>query len=116
MKAVKLIGVRDLVVKEFEKPVIKNHQVLIKVKASGICGSDLHFYRRTKERMAEVEKKIGSFIPGHEPAGIVEKVGKCVRNVKVGDEVAVYHWQGCGYCENCMSCVSNVVQPKSSIW
>lgn len=78
-------------IREVELPEIKEHEVLISVKACGICGSDINTAQSTSE-----------YVPfGHELAGIVEAVGAAVRNVKPGDAVAV---ESSSYCGNCSAC------------
>lgn len=98
MKGVTLIGDRGLLVKEYPDPLLASGQVVVRMKASTICGSDLHVYRQTKEQM----KKTPKVIAGHEPCGIVDKVGDNVSNVKLGDRVSVLHAIGCGNCEECI--------------
>lgn len=99
MKGVTLIGDRELLVKEYPDPEPGPGQAVVKMQASTICGSDLHIYRRAKEEV----KKLPQVIAGHEPCGIVDKIGEGVTNVKPGDRVSVLHAIGCGYCEECVS-------------
>ncbi len=92
MKGVVFTGGRTLEVREFEMPVPARGEALIRIEASGICGSDLHVYRS-----ADTPGQIG----GHEPCGTVVEVGEgCVR-LQVGDRVSVHHHQGCGVCDQC---------------
>jgi len=70
-------------------------EVLIKVKAVGICGSDVHGY------LGITGRRIAPMIMGHEFSGIVEIVGEGVTTVKVGDRVAPYPVVFCGECEPC---------------
>jgi len=98
MKGVTLIGDREVLVKEYPDPEPGPGQVVVKMKASTICGSDLHIYRRTKEGM----KNVPQVIAGHEPCGVVDTVGENVTNVKPGDRVSVLHAIGCGFCEDCI--------------
>jgi propanol-preferring alcohol dehydrogenase len=72
-------------------------QVLVRILAAGICGSDLHFYRSTP---AELGIRKGVVI-GHEPSGIVESVGPGVTGFAPDDRVTVNHTLGCGQCEYC---------------
>jgi threonine dehydrogenase-like Zn-dependent dehydrogenase len=80
-------------------------QVLIRIDAAGVCGSDLHYLYRVPA--AERGKpRLGVTInpdaaPGHEPAGTVVEVGPGVPDVKVGDRVVVHHISGCGHCDWC---------------
>lgn len=95
MKALKLYGKRDLRYEEAEEPVIeKNDEVIIKVKAAGICGSDL-------SRYAKIGPYIEGMVWGHEFSGEVVAIGSDVSSVKIGDRVA-----GCPtlYCGKCVSC------------
>jgi len=97
MKGVVFLGGRECCVEDFPDPVPGIGEVLVRMKATGICGSDLHVYRNDKETM----KRRGGRIPGHEPSGIVEQVGEGVNNIKMGDRVSVYHYLGCGHCKYC---------------
>jgi threonine dehydrogenase-like Zn-dependent dehydrogenase len=76
---------------------IKNeNEALIRIKATGICGTDIHILKK------EYTAKSG-IILGHESSGIVEQVGSCVKNVKPGDKVILdptYHCGICFYCQN----------------
>ena len=78
------------------------------MKASGMCGSDLHQYRRKKGGGAAstglpVNKE--PVIVGHEPAGVIAAVGAGVdrRAAVVGQRVMVHHYQGCTTCNHCRS-------------
>ena len=73
------------------------NEVLIEVKAAGICGSDLHFYRSSPDELVARHGKI----VGHEPAGIVNKTGNAVSKFKIGDRVTVNHTLGYGHCQYC---------------
>ena len=92
MKAVKAFGPGDLRLVDVPDPVPSNGQVLIAVRASGICGSD-KWYWYANEPV--------DMIAGHEIAGDVVAVGPQVRNLQVGDRVAVNNVVGCGRCEPC---------------
>jgi len=72
------------------------HEVLIRTAACGLCHSDLHFIEGTYPHVLPA-------IPGHEAAGIVEKVGSEVRTVKVGDAVVTCLSAFCGHCEFCVT-------------
>lgn len=74
-------------------------QVLLAMKASSICGSDIRaIYREHLGHGAEAYRGV---IAGHEPAGQVVAAGPGVQRLAVGDRVAVYHIAGCGQCEEC---------------
>lgn len=94
MKGVAFLGNGRVELKEYNVPVPKENEVLVKVKASCICRSDMNLYHNPEASPC---------IPGHEPAGVVMEVGNCVTNVKPGDRVAVYLAVGCGHCAQCLS-------------
>ena len=94
MRGVVFTGNRQLEIREFPDPEPGPGQVVVEVKSSGICGSDLHFYR---------PEDLPPYISGHEPAGVVKKLGEGVRSVEVGDRVNIYHWVTCGQCRYCKS-------------
>ncbi|KAF4660387.1 hypothetical protein FOL47_007180 [Perkinsus chesapeaki] len=75
-------------------------QCLIRVKACGICGSDVHYLKRGRIGDFSVRNPM---VIGHEAAGIVEAVGDGVNNVKVGDRVAMEPGVPCGHCDLCKS-------------
>lgn len=84
-------------------------QVLIAMRASTICGSDVRAIYR--EHLGEGAEAYRDVIAGHEPAGQVVRIGAGVRRVRAGDRVAVYHIVGCGQCAECrrgyyISCTS----------
>ncbi|MFT9474832.1 zinc-dependent alcohol dehydrogenase family protein [Streptomyces sp. Mo3] len=74
-------------------------EVVIRVKASGMCGSDLHHLHGPRRTGAEL------VIEGHEPCGVVELVGDAVRpsEATVGDRAMVHHYDGCRTCRYCRS-------------
>lgn len=74
-------------------------QVLVAMRASTICGSDLRaIYREHLGHGAEAYQGV---IAGHEPAGEIVEAGPDCRRFKVGDRVALYHIAGCGLCADC---------------
>ncbi len=102
MKAVVFPGGRRVEIIDVPKPVPGPQQVLIEMKASGLCGStsDLRPYRAAVEETTQEQRHT---IRGHEPAGVVVELGEGVRNVVVGERVMVHHYLGCGSCEPCLS-------------
>lgn len=94
MKAGLLIGLNEFDVREIEKPVPGPNEVLIKVKAAGICGSDIH-------KMQSEWKYALPMVMGHEFAGVVEEVGLAVQQVQAGDRVAVAPLIPCQECPYC---------------
>jgi propanol-preferring alcohol dehydrogenase len=105
MKALQFPGSREVFIKEFPDPKPGKDEVVIRMKASGICGSDLNYlYRIPKEEKDKYVLGVwvsSTVIPGHEPCGIVEEVGENVTHLKKGDRVIVYHISGCGVCKSC---------------
>jgi len=91
MKAAVFYGPRDVRTEEVEKPGIEDNEILVKVRACGICGSDLHMYKLGlfSELLCRQLEKGG--IPGHEFSGEVVKVGRKVRRIKEGDRVAAIY-------------------------
>lgn len=89
---------------EVEKPIPKGDQVLIKIKATAICGSDLHAY----EYPQGYEFMNIPVTLGHEYGGTVEAVGDEVSKVKIGDRVMGESNQYCGKCENCHKGRTNI--------
>jgi len=109
LKALVFLGDSRSEVREFPDPRPGPGEVLVRMKVSGICGSDLHQYahRMPPEKQKELEEKFRGTnffppIPGHEGSGIVEEVGEGVSSVKVGDRVSIYHYESCGKCEQCI--------------
>lgn len=96
MKAVVFHGVGDIRVDDVPDPRIQEpNDAIVRLTASAICGTDLHFVRGT---MAGVEP---GRILGHEGVGIVEEVGASVRNLRAGDRVVIASTIGCGFCSYC---------------
>ena len=90
-----------MVLREVPVPEPGIGQVLLKVKASGVCGSDIHFiYHGHKGSKADGTAYM-DVVCGHEPAGQVVGLGPGCRHFKEGDRVAVYHISGCGFCRSC---------------
>src|ERR1700678_4597822 len=95
MQALVLENVRDLHMREVPEPAVGPLDVLIKVKACGICGSDVHGYDGSTGR------RIPPLIMGHEAAGLVARVGSDVRSVRVGDRATFDSTVSCGNCSFC---------------
>jgi threonine dehydrogenase-like Zn-dependent dehydrogenase len=96
MKAAVIREYGKIAMEEVEKPVLLNNNVLIRVKYASICGSDQHifkgeFHPRTKLPL----------IPGHEFAGVIEEVGRDVKNLTPGEKVTVDPIIWCGKCAAC---------------
>ncbi len=101
MKAVVLEELNKMVVKEVHKPKITDDEILIRVKACAICGSDIRIFHYGNDRVKT------PCIIGHEVAGEVAEVGKNVKNWKIGDRVAIGADIPCGECKFCKAGFSN---------
>lgn len=97
MKSAVFYGKHDLRVEEHEMPKVGPKDVLIQVKACGVCGTDVHIYERDKGA-AEVTPPT---ILGHEFSGVIAEVGSEVTNYKAGDRVCIDPNCYCGACEPC---------------
>jgi threonine dehydrogenase-like Zn-dependent dehydrogenase len=96
MKAVVFHGIGDIRLDTVPEPKLKERtDAIVRLTASAICGTDLHFVRGTFPGL-----KPGRIL-GHEGVGIVEEVGKGVRNLKRGDRVVVPSTVNCGNCSYC---------------
>ena len=104
MKGVVFPGDRKLEVLDFPDPTPGPGEVVLEIKASGMCGSDLKFYRAVGGASSlGLGKVSGPIIAGHEPCGVVVAVGANVpeNQAKVGMRVMQHHYRGCGVCEHC---------------
>ncbi len=96
MQALVFTDIRKMELQNVARPQISApDDVLIRVRAVGVCGSDLHGYT------GQTGRRIPPMIMGHEASGVVEEVGPAVTNVKPGDRVAVLPVVFCGQCAPC---------------
>ena len=103
MKVIRVVRPNDLEIQNDPDPMIEsNDEVLIKIKAAGICGSDISIYRGTSP-VATYPRVIG-----HEFAGEVTDIGSNVSHIKVGDHVTVNPVFNCGTCRVCQKGRGNV--------
>jgi threonine dehydrogenase-like Zn-dependent dehydrogenase len=96
MKGVVFPGERQIELREFPDPTPGRREVVIEIKASGMCGSDLPPYRMPLGRNLPV-------VRGHEPCGVVVARGTAVTEVEApdGQRVMIHHYSGCGQCKHC---------------
>jgi 2-desacetyl-2-hydroxyethyl bacteriochlorophyllide A dehydrogenase len=99
MDAVFLPGQRRVDVRQVARPRPGPGQVLVRMRASAICGSDLRAIYR--EHLGTGPEAYKGVVAGHEPCGDVVEVGDGCRRIRSGDRVAVYHIAGCGLCGEC---------------
>lgn len=109
MRGVYLPGDRRVELREVGDPVPGHGQVVVRMQASAICGSDIRaIYREHTGRGAEAYRDV---IAGHEPSGEIVAAGPGCTRFRAGDRVLLYHIAGCGICHDCrlgymISCTS----------
>lgn len=102
MKAVTYQGSKNIQVKNVKDPEIKNSDdIIIKVTASAICGSDLHLLHQMIPNLPT------DYVIGHEPMGVVEEVGPGVNKLKKGDRVIIPFNVSCGECWYCQNDITS---------
>jgi threonine dehydrogenase-like Zn-dependent dehydrogenase len=109
MQAAYLPGNSTVELREVARPAPGYGEVLLRMKASTICGSDIRAIYR--EYLGKGPERYQGVIAGHEPCGVVLEVGPGCRRFQTGDRVIVYHISGCGLCHDCrrgyaISCTS----------
>lgn len=109
MKAAYLPGDSTTVLREVSVPEAGHGEVVLRMKASTICGSDIRCIYH--EHLGKGPEGYQGVIAGHEPAGQIVQVGPGCRRFETGDRVIVYHISGCGVCNDCrrgymISCTS----------
>ena len=97
MRAGVVYGPRDIKVEEFDMPSPGPGEILVEVKAAGVCGSDLHYHRSDAASSPN-----GRIMGGHELSGLITAVGEGVKNRKVGERIGVEPLLGCGECQYCV--------------
>lgn len=118
MKGVVFPGDRKVEIREFDDPVPGPGEVVLEIKASGMCGSDLKFYRAAGGPASLGFKTAGGpVVAGHEPCGVVVAVGPGVapNQAWVGMRAMQHHYRGCGVCPHCATgwmqlCVEGVAE------
>lgn len=111
---------KALEISEVPTPKPNGAEVLVKVKAVGVCHSDLHLWEGgydTGDGFMKVTDRGVKFpvIPGHEIVGTVTEIGSAVQGIAVGDNVLVYPWIGCGNCAACRIGNDNVCDTPRSL-
>jgi (R,R)-butanediol dehydrogenase/meso-butanediol dehydrogenase/diacetyl reductase len=128
MRGVVFKGDRKIDLVTFDDPVPGPDDAVIEMKASGLCGSDLKFYRegvdktlRTlgfRDLAASGFKGSDPVIAGHEPCGVIAALGKNVdtRAFRVGDRVMVHHYEGCRFCPHCRTGWTQMCEKGSTLF
>jgi L-iditol 2-dehydrogenase len=106
MQALLLTNYRQLELTDAPRPAIGPHDVLVRVAACGICGSDVHGYDGSSGR------RVPPIIMGHEAAGVVEQVGDEVDPARVGQRVTFDSTISCGKCESCRRGAVNLCENR----
>jgi len=104
MRAAVWYGGKDIRIEERPVPKIKDDEVLVKVKAASICGSDLHAY------MGVSKRRVPPLVMGHEFSGVITNVGRKVKNLKEGERVVIEPIVSCGTCRLCRLGRNNICQ------
>ena len=103
MKAAVLKSTRNIIIEDRPVPKLEVNQTLIRVKAAGICGSDLHGFQGIWP-----DKRAAGLVMGHENAGEIVEVGAGVTDYKIGERVVIDPQLVCGSCDECMQGWPNV--------
>nr|KXH74039.1 MAG: hypothetical protein AM325_13165 [Candidatus Thorarchaeota archaeon SMTZ1-45] len=115
MKAGILYAPKDLRVEEIEIPKLLPGWVLIKVRAAGICGSDLHLYKEKTFIPISSILGEGKYVPGHELAGEIHEIGEGVTSLQLGDRVVIEPTVNCGKCDWCNIGLYNLCEKSGLI-
>ncbi len=125
MRGVVFTGGRELELRDFPDPTPGPGEVVIEIKASGMCGSDLKTYRTPKGGssaalgLAPWDQASGEpVIAGHEPCGLVAAIGPGVdeRQAHLGKRVMVHHYSGCGVCPYCRTGWTQMCDAGSTVY
>src|SRR2546425_5276255 len=106
MRGAVFLGNRKIEIRNFPDPTQGSGEVVIEMKAAGMCGSDLKFYRSppgAAQAALGLGGNAGPLIGGHEPCGVVAARGPGVseREAPIGQRVMDHHYAGCGVCKHC---------------
>jgi L-idonate 5-dehydrogenase len=104
MEALVIHAPNDLRVEDVPTPEVQAGQVRVRVRAGGICGSDLHYFQHGGFGAIRIQQPM---VLGHEAAGIVEEVGDGVSDLSVGTRVAINPSHPCGACRFCQLGLQN---------
>jgi threonine dehydrogenase-like Zn-dependent dehydrogenase len=103
MKAAVMQGIRSIKVEERAQPQTKPGEIVVKIRAAGICGSDYHVFLGPNQ-----ERRKPGLIVGHEAAGEVDTIGDGVQGWQIGERVAIDPQITCGICHQCQNGWANL--------
>lgn len=104
MEALVIHSPRDLRVEDVPTPALGPGQVSVRVRAGGICGSDLHYYQHGGFGTIRIQQPM---VLGHEVAGVLDEVAPDVKHLRVGQRIAVNPSHACGQCRFCQLGLQN---------
>jgi L-idonate 5-dehydrogenase len=104
MEALVIHSAGDLRVEDVPTPAVEAGQVRVRVRAGGICGSDLHYFQHGGFGTIRIQQPM---VLGHEAAGVIEELGEGVTSLPVGTRVAINPSQPCGACRFCQQGLQN---------
>ena len=104
MEALVIHAPGDLRVETIETPPLEAHQLQVRVRAGGICGSDLHYFQHGGFGTVRIKEPM---VLGHEVAGSIEAVGSAVTGFTVGERIAISPSRPCGLCRYCQQGLHN---------
>ncbi|WP_156858032.1 zinc-dependent dehydrogenase [Oceanobacillus sp. AG] len=110
MKAAVFYGPNNLKLENVEKPIISEEEILLNVKVSAICGTDVRIYQGKKTKGVRTPSIIG-----HELVGVIEEVGENIEDYFVGERIGVMPVIGCGKCYYCLNGRENVCANRTAI-
>jgi L-iditol 2-dehydrogenase len=109
MKSLLLSGYKKLEYVDTPEPEIQDHEVLVRVRSCGICGSDIHGYDGSTGR------RIPPLIMGHEASGEIAALGRSVQHWQIGDRVTFDSTISCGKCAYCLDGLNNLCDARRVI-
>lgn len=104
MEALVIHAPGDLRVETIDTPELLPHQLQVRVRAGGICGSDLHYFQHGGFGTVRIKEPM---VLGHEVAGSIEAVGSAVQGFSTGERVAISPSRPCGQCRYCQQGLHN---------
>ena len=108
MKAYVFTEPNKIIVEDRNIPRINDNEVLVKIKAAGICGTDIEIFRGRRKVKTPI-------ILGHEASGVAVEVGSKVNNINVGDRLVIEPTITCGYCIMCRRGLTNLCLNKENL-